>query len=354
MVYRVECIHRCAIIKTQNRSERTKMKDRKRSCSEWVRKKGNENSMSAYLIQFTYHFFANIYIQAIVSIVGTVVIAVMIDKSYYGTGFWITTCFYIFATVMIAWANQHIRAKIKDTKIFQSTLYGLSATLRSMAIALQKYAKKLEEAKTVEKKTNSRKKSQDRRERKQIVEDSEIDFQTAAFTVCEKLHDTLSRKDEKDDVYVTVFQKKTERASAYCRMIAYSAKHEVSSYNAKYPIPPKEKALFGKIEYHTYVFAKEKKEVTTFHTQEEVQEAFCVHEACEDREKEIQQYICIPISPAGLGVTFLLQVDTNEQGFFGSSKSAVDDFAKNTIYPYAQLLHMIYEQSRVIEQLNAK
>lgn len=317
------------------------MKNRKQPHPEWIRKKGNEDTTFAYFIQFTYHFFANSYIQAIVSIIGTVVIAVMIGKSYYGAWFWITVCFYALSTFLIAWANQHIRQKIRDTKVFQSTLYGLSATLRSMAIPLQKCAKKLKKAETSEKAM-------------QIVANSEIDFQTAAFTVCEKLHDTLSRKDEKDDVYVTVFQKKEENDSAYCRMIAYSAKHEVSSYDMKYPIPPRDEALFGKIEYHTYVFAKGIKEVTSFHTQELVQEAFCVHETCEDREKEIQQYICIPISPAGLGVTFLLQVDSNEQGFFGSSKSAVDDFAKNTIYPYSQLLHMIYEQSRVIEQLTAK
>ncbi|OUN10858.1 hypothetical protein [Flavonifractor sp. An91] len=317
------------------------MKKRKQPCSDWIRKKGTEDTVVAYLIQFIYHLFANSYIQAFVSIIGTVVIAVMIGKSYYGKWFCVAVFIYTIATFLIAWANEHIRQKIKDTKVFQGTLYGLSATLRSMAITLQKCAKNLKKAKTSEKAT-------------QIVLNSEIDFQAAAFAVCEKLHDTLSRKEEKDDVYVTVFQKKEENNSAYCRMIAYSAKHEVSSYDTKYSIPPKEKAQLGKIEYHTYVFAKGIKEVTSFHTKELVQKAFRVHESRENREKEIQQYICIPISPAGLGVTFLLQVDSNEQGFFGSSKSAVDDFAKNTIYPYAQLLHMIYEQSRVIEQLIAK
>ena len=317
------------------------MKDKEQSYSEWIRKKGNEDSAIAYLIQFAYHLFANSYVQAIVSIVGTVVIAVMIGKSYYGALFKITVCCYAVTTFLIAWANQHIRQKIRDTRVFQNTLYGLSATLRSRAISLQKCAKNLKKAKT-------------EMEATQVVTDSEIDFQTAAFAVCEKLHDTLSRNDEKDDVYITVFQKKEENNSAYCRMIAYSAKHEVSSYGAKYPIPPKDQAKFGEIEYHTYVFAKGIKEVTSFHTQQLVQEAFCVHETCEDREKEIQQYICIPISPAGLGVTFLLQVDCKEQGFFGSSKTSVNDFAKNTIYPYAQLLHMIYEQSRVVEQLISK
>lgn len=311
-----------------------------RRLTEWVRKKGTEDTAFAHFIQFVYLFFANSYVQAIVSIVGTVVIAVMIGQAYYGIWFWVASGLYAIATLLIAWANQHIRQKIKDTKAFQNALYGLGATLRCIAIPLQKCAKQL-------KKTDSKKRIA------YIKTNCEIDFQSAAFAVCEKLRDTLSQKEEKDDVYVTVFQKKEENGSAYCKMIAYSAKHEVSSYDTQYPILPEHKDMFGKIEYHTYVFAAGIKEVTSFHTRELVKDAFCVHEACAERENGIHQYICIPISPAGLGVTFLLQVDTNEQGLFGSSKTAVNDFGKNTIYPYAQLLHMIYEQSRVIEQLTA-
>lgn len=309
-----------------------------RRLTEWVRKKGTEETAFAHFVQFTYLFFSNSYIQAIVSIVGTVVIAVMIGLAYYDIWFWVASGFYVVATFLIAWANQHVRQKIKDTQAFQNALYGLGATLRCMAIPLQKCAKTLRN-------TDSKKRVAC------IKSNTEIDFQSAAFAVCEKLRDTLSRKEEKDDVYVTVFQKKEENGNSYCKMIAHSAKHEVSGYDTQYPILPEHKEMFGKIEYHTFVFAAGIKEVTSFHTHELVQEAFCVHEARAEREKSIHQYICIPISPAGLGVTFLLQVDTNERGLFGMSKTAVDNFGKNTIYPYAQLLHMIYEQSRVIEQL---
>ena len=309
--------------------------------SEWVRKKGTGNTATAHLIQFTYRFFANSYMQAAVSILGTVVIAVMIGKTYYGFWFWIAVVLYIITTLLIAWANEHVRDKIKDTKIFQNSLYGMGATLRCIAVNLQKCAKQL-------------KKADDLSATKQVIDSSNIDFQTAAFIVCEQLRDRLSQKDEKDDVYVTVFQKIVDQRGSYCRMIAHSAKHEVTSYGKTYPIYPEHVDCFGNVEYHTYVFAKGIKSVTTFHTQDLVKEAFCFHENCVDRENQIQQYICIPISPANLDVTFLLQVDTNEQGFFGMSKKAVDDFAENTIYPYAQALLMAYEQSRVIAQLTSK
>lgn len=308
--------------------------------SEWVRKKGNENEESAlaYFIRFAYSVFSNRYVQAAVSLVGTIVIAVMIGFGYYDCGFWVVIAAYVVATFLIAWANGHVRQKNRDTKTFQHTLFGLGASLRAEAITFQKCAKKLKNVKNAEK-------------AKQLVADGATDFQAAAFIVCEKLCDTLSRKGEKDVVYVTVFQKEQKDDELFCRMIAYSADHEVSSYEKKYPIPRKEEAKLGKIEYHTYVFAHSIKEVSSFHTQELVQKAFCFHEECEQREKAIHQYVCIPISPAGQGVTFLLQVDCSEPGRFGTNKTALDDFAKNTIYPYAQLLHMIYEQYRVIEQL---
>lgn len=316
--------------------------------SDWVRKKVSEDTAFSHLIQFTYHIFANTYVQAFISLIGAIGISNFPNR---GLWFWVTIGVYVVATLLIAWANQHIREKIKDTKAFQNSLYGLGAALRTTAVSLQKSARELKQA------------SDNKTHTKQVVAnivagaDSNISFQTVAFTVCASLRERLSKRAEKDDVYITVFQRFNDDpayANGSCRMIAYSSEYEVTSYGKKYPIFASGKAEYGKIPYHSYVFSKEIKEVTAFCTHEQVGEAFHLHEGCENREKKIQQYICIPIMPAGLGVTFLLQVDTSEKGFFGTSQLAVEDFAKNTIYPYAQLLHMIYEQSRVIEQLIPK
>lgn len=310
-------------------------------CSEWFQNKGKGDSAFAHFLQFAYRLLANSYVQVIVATIGTTVISIMTGMALYNTlSFWVLVITYIMLTLLMAWANQHIRRKNIHTKTFQLALYGLGTILRTLSIEWQKCAKKLSRQCTPG-------------QAKQIVQDSNIDFQTAAFAVCEKLRDTLSKTVEKDDIYVTVFQKERKRGKNICKMIAHSAKHEVTSYEKQYLIPPKdsEETQFGKIEYHTYVFAKGIKEVTTFHNQKLVEEAFCVHEGCEDRERTIQQYVCIPISPAGLGVTFLLQVDTNVADMFGPNKTAVDDFAKNTIYPYAQILHMIYDQLRTVQQL---
>lgn len=304
--------------------------------TEWIRIQGQKNTTIGHLIQFIYRFFANSFVQATTSILGTIIIAVLIGRGSYGWLFSICVILYCIFTILSAWANEHIRDKIRDTKVFQRALYGMATSMRTWAINLQKTAGFLKT--TLEKKDIDILKKLDR-----------IDFQSAACLVCETLRDTLSKNEEKDDVYVTVFQKTSPDK---CKMIAYSVNYEVSSYGVEYDIPSQnEEDLFGKIEYHSYVFYSGIKEITTFHTHELVMKAFVIHSNSEEREKNIQQFICIPISPAKLGVTFLLQVDTNVPNFFGDNKKAVDDFAKNIIFPFAQILHMAYEQSRMIEQL---
>lgn len=304
--------------------------------TERVRIEGQKNTAMAHFIQFAYRFFANSIVQAITSILGTIIIAVLIGTGSYGILFWACAILYCIFTILSAWANEHIRDKIRDTKTFQHALYGMGAAMRTWAISLQKTAIFL-------------KRTQEKKNKDILEKLDRIDFQSAAFVVCQTLCSYLSKNEEKDDVYVTVYQRINTDS---CKMIAHSADHEVSNYGIKYHIPaPCDDDLFGKIEYHSYVFHIGNKEITSFHTHELVMDAFVIHDKSKDREEDIQQYICIPISPAKLGVTFLLQVDTNIPNFFGDNKKAVNDFAKNVVFPFAQLLHMVYEQSRMIEQL---
>lgn len=303
--------------------------------TEWIRTQGQKGTALSYFIQFVYRFFANSYVQAGISILGTVIIAVLIGKGSYGVLFYICVGLYCVMTTLSAWANEHIREKIKDTKAFQRMLYGLGASMRSWSVSLQKSASFLRN--THEKKDKEILKKLDR-----------IDFQAAAFTICEILSRYLSKDEQENDVYVTIFQR---TGADSCEMIAYSKNHEVNTFDVKYSIPAKDKAVFGKVEYHSYVFATGEKEITSFHTHDLVMKAFVIHDKSKEREEDIQQYVCIPIAPAKLGVTFLLQVDTNIPDYFGNSKKAVNDFAQNVIYPFAQMLHMMYEQARLLEQI---
>lgn len=297
------------------------------------------DSASKHFILFVYLFYSNTLVQAIISLLGTVLIAVFIGKSYYGVFFWIICVFYCVSVLLIGLANDHIQGKIKDTIFFQNALYGISTVLRAWAISLQKSAKELQNT--------------DLQTEKNAVKNSlsKIDFQTAAFTVCEYLNNYLTRNLGPDDIYVTVYQKYQTDNGFSCKMIAHSGNHEPTSYGIEYPIPLFEEHSLGSIEFHTYIFASEKKDIQVFADHKSIIEKFKIHEGCEARENNIEQYIGIPISPAKLGVTFLLQVDTPVPKLFGKTTSDVEEFARNMIYPFSQFLHMIYEQGRTINQL---
>lgn len=305
----------------------------------WILAKIQKEDAISSLIKFAYFFFNNEYVQASISLIGTVAIGVMTAFKYFNAVLWITIVVYCGAVLLMAWANRYRKEKMNEARLLKQALIGMDIVLRTWGIKMQKCAQKLKDLSL----------QADRETIKRIL--TETDFQAAAFLVCEKLCDSLSKYCENDDVYVTLYQKFKERDELECKMIAYSGDHEPSTYDVVYSIPKNSENLMGKIEYHTYVFAANNKDISTFCNSGEVEAAFVLHEKSKDREEEIQQYICAPIAPAKQGVTFLLQIDTRVPDLFGKDKESVDRFAKIAIYPFAQFLHMMYEQSRTIGQL---
>lgn len=305
-----------------------------------IRNKSKDDSTLSYLFKLLYRFFSHSIMQPIISILGTIIIAVLIGIKCFGLLFWISIVVYVVLIFCVALANEHTREKIKDIRHFQNALLGMSSMLRFWAVCLQQGAKKLNvaDARKNEIVTNM------------LMED--IDFQTAAFSVCEKLNLLLTENRlSRDDVYITVFQRYKDGGKDLCKMIAYSKDHEPSSYSTVYNIPEFSGSLLGNVEYHSYVFSSGNTDVTCFSTREQIANIFKIHRNCEQREGKIQQYICIPISPAKLGITFLLQVDTTIPGLWGDDDISVNEFAKNIVYPYAQFLHMMYEQGRVFDRI---
>lgn len=310
-----------------------------RGLKNWLRQKSYEGTTFSFFIKLMYGIFSNSYVQAGTSILGTVVIAIFIGRGYYGCYFWGTVIVYCMATILISWANQHLRKKVRDANIFQDALRGMSDILRAWAVMMQKSAKAINKVNL----------TADKKYLFPILDS--MDFQSAAFTVCEKLKRYLSEGREADGIYVTVYQRYVKDSESRCKMIAYSMNHEPTSYGQEYVIPKSTDVKFGEVEFHSYVFAIERKDPLVFSTHDEIMSAFVLHNGCEEREEKIQQYICIPIAPAKEGVVFLLQIDTCLEGHFGQDKTAVEEFARNTIYPYAQALHLMYEQCRVMSQL---
>ena len=306
----------------------------------WILAKIQKEDALSSLIKFLYFFFANDYVQSAISLIGTIAIGLMTTFQYFGLFFWIAIVLYCIAVLFIAWANRYQKEKMNETRLLKQALLGIDVVLRAWGVKMQKCAKKIKNLSL----------STDRVAIEKIL--TETDFQAAAFTVCEKLCDSLSRHYDNDNVYITVYQKFEEKGELMCKMVAFSGNHEPSTYCNKYPIPKYSENLFGKIEYHTFVFSANKTDISTFCDPTEIKDAFVLHEKARQREEKIQQYICVPIAPAKLGVTFLLQIDTDVPDLFGKDKETVERFAKIAIYPFAQFLHMMYEQARTIGQLS--
>lgn len=322
------------------------VKREKQKLKAWVRRNSIDDSALSHLLQFTYRFFSKHLVQAFASFLGTVVIAVMVGVGYYGVFFWVTTVVYAVILFFIAIANDHITGKIKDVKTFQDALFELGDVQRAWADWLQESASAFCQVKL----SPDGKMSEETEKYVELVL-KKIDFQAAAEAVCNSLKTFLSIDHHHADVYVTVFQQIELDGQTFCKMIASSERCDSASFGHPYPIPRYTQDMYGTIEYHSYLFALNKNDISVLVNHDEVERAFRFHDKCVEREGEIEQYLGIPISPKGLGVTFLLQVDTAVPGKFGNDRHSMKEFAKNNIYPFAQFLRMVYEEGRTIEQL---
>ncbi len=297
-----------------------------------------EESAISFFMGFLYRLFTNEIVDAVMNILGTVAISIMTGVGYYGIFFFICVILYSLSLLLMACAKRYQREKLIENRILKQALFGVNGTLREWAIELQKSAKLV---------LNLKKRSLDAMRRSV----ASINFQSAAFVVCVNLRNNLTKYYDNDNIYITIFQKQVTDEGMFCKMIAYSEEHEPSTYGEPYYIPEYREDLLGNIEYHSYLFSVNKTDIAVLPDHKSVEKSFVPHQKSAEREEEIQQYIGIPIAPAKLGVTFILQVDTNIPYLFGKDKHTVTLLAKTAIYPFAQFLHMIYEQSRTIEQL---
>lgn len=306
---------------------------------EWLLAQKNKDSLVSDTIRFLYNLFSNGITEAIITIIGTVLIALLIGIQYFGPFFWIVIGIYVVSVLLMGLARIYQQERLKDVSSLKQSLLCADAILYAWAVRLQKCAKSIYDS--------SEKTS------KSIKRDiREINFQNAAFFVCENLEKHLTKYYEDDNIYVTVYQKYlNDNNEEACKMIAYSGNHEPASYGSPYKIPEYDEELFGKIEYHTYLFSRNNNEISVLCDKYEVEKAFVKHHENQEREEQIQQYIGIPIAISKLGVTFLLQIDTNIPFLFGKDKYTVKKFSKIAIYPFAQFLHMVYEEARTIDQI---
>ncbi len=302
-------------------------------------KKKNKDGLCGTTIQWLFHLFSNNFFQAFVTIIGTVGIGLMMAFQYFGVMLYILIGIYVLSILLMAWADTYLREQLVESRNLTQALQGINVELRQWAMVLQELAKKIRQL--------------PKKNRRQFLEQILNDFnvQKAAIDVCQNLHQHLTKYCKNENIYITIFQKQVVNNETTCRMIAHSENYTPNSYDTVYPIPSKSEAIMGQVEYHSYIFAKNITTINILSNQTRVQSIFKMHEDSIEREQNIQQYIGVPISITKQGVTLLLQIDTNQQGLFGENEIAVRNFANLAIYPYAQFLHLVYEEYRVISEL---
>lgn len=297
-----------------------------------------EESVVTLLIDLVYRLFSNEIFVASIALIEPLGIGIMANLGYYGFFFYLCVIIHIMCVLLSVWAKRYQNEKLQENRMLRQALFGGIRTLRTWAVELQQCTKAIyklthKSRATIERMTDS------------------INFQQAAFNVCVNLCNNLCKYYDNNNIYITVFQKQITPDGSFCKMIAYSGNHEPSTYGQPYKIPNMTEVKLGDVEYHSFLFAMNKTDISVLPDRESIEKSFVNHPKSEERENAIQQYIGIPIAPAGLGVTFLLQVDTNITNLFGKDKHTVTAFAETAIYPFAQFLHMVYEQGRLIEQL---
>ena len=241
----------------------------------FVIKHVSNDSAGAYFLKFIYRLLIVEYIDAIITIIGTVLIGIMIGINYFGVFFWVVVVIYMVLIFAVACAKRFLKEKNREHRIFKQALIGVDSTLRTWAIELQKCAKSL---------YNNKSRTANAIQRSV----SSIDFQTAAFIVCEKIWQNLTKYCENENIYVTVFQKQENEDGCICKMIAYSGDHEPSSYGQSYIIPEYSENLLGKIEYHTYLFAVNRNDIAVLPDHKSVLKNFLPHEQSVERENSVQ------------------------------------------------------------------
>lgn len=85
-------------------------------------------------------------------------------------------------------------------------------------------------------------------------------------------------------------------------------------------------------------------------TQEDIGKNFKMLNGSNEREKNICQYVGIPVKTNRNEIEFLLQVDVSKPKILGKNEKQMKTFANNVFYPYAVLLHKTYERDLIFNK----
>lgn len=176
-------------------------------------------------------------------------------------------------------------------------------------------------------------------------------FQELAFLVCNAIYDIISDELDCEECEVTVFQKfpkNNNQKYDTVKMIAYATKDCIipSTYSNTYKISKKSEAT-----NFMELFKRNQTGAIIYHTKRKVANNFVLLHGSEDREREICQYIGIPIKTNTNNVVCILQIDVSRKKVLGKNYKEVKLFSDNILKPFSSILYNAYERDRVFNTL---
>ena len=176
-------------------------------------------------------------------------------------------------------------------------------------------------------------------------------FQELAFLVCKAIYNIISEELECDECEITVYQKfpkSDNQKYDTVKMIAYATKDCVipSTYSKTYRISKKS-------EHTNFMELFKTNQINTiiYHTKRKVSDNFVLLPGSEVREKQICQYIGMPIKTNRNNVICVLQIDVSKKKVLGRNYKEVKFFSDNILKPFSSILYNAYERDLVFDTL---
>lgn len=316
---------------------------------EWIQRTMRSESAISHLLQFFITLLRHWSCDVIVSLIGTIIIALMIAKSYFG--FWLVFCCIFYALLLIGstvaryYDAEQQRVRTQELTALKEQKRLLCAVKDSVILLNSTTSKGLFRTARLVREGNP-----------QLEQIREVfGFQKMAFAICQEVYDRLKETLELHNHWVTVYQrfdstKKGRKQTTNCKMIAYAnaTRQEPLSYQVSYIVPKDPKEL-NSTEYHTQFFASNDVRPRILLNSEAIKKHFKLHEKSKPREERIQQYIGLTSPVCEQGIVFILQVDCDVENGFGKDESEIRELIDNVLMQYVHLLGLYYEMDRLNE-----
>lgn len=304
----------------------------------------------SHFLRFLFHFLRHWLSQVIISIIGTIIIALFIGLQRFNLWFYVSCAIYLALLIgtaickgydksTLVEAQNTTRKYSEELSISEKEVAMLNETLMSMTTIMSVESKHIYRVARGIKHKGWSKKLEDYRE--------QYSFQLEAIAICEEVYKIINKQFGITDHWVTIYQRFEDKGGDYCKMIGYynAGYQEPSSYPNEYKLKIGKK----KVELHTRLLAKSESSIEILVTPEEIKKEFKYHKESESREQKLKQYIGIAETVCHRSATILLQIDTNKENGFGESKDKIIEFVRTYIKPFVVLLVLHYENNRLFE-----